>query len=242
MISEIFGLCGSGKSLLLGYLCQRAVQDKNVNFHGLHVSTHRHYNAVFTNFACKGCYKLDFEKLGYYDYHDCLIVIDEIMLLADCRNFKNFGENLKIFFSQHRKKNIDIIYATQFHDDVDKKIRNVTNKIYYIDDMPFDVMRIRRIEPVFDVKSAHVSFSYAPASQDVFFFRKKLWRNIDSYQIINGDSYFTEPVIFSPWDSSAEVAEESEKIGGDTTTYSPRFRVSRFLNLHKRSDKNETIL
>lgn len=199
MISEVFGLCGSGKSLLLGFLCQRAVSGKNVNFHGLHVSTHIEYSAVFTNFYCDGCYKLDFEELGYCDYHDCLIVIDEIMLLADCRNFKNFGENLKIFFSQHRKKNIDIIYATQYHDDVDKKIRNVTENIYYIDSMPFDIMRIRRIEPNFDVKSAHVSFSYAPASQDVFFFRKKLWKNIDSMQIINGSQYFNKPVSFVPW-------------------------------------------
>lgn len=199
MISEIFGLCGSGKSLLLGFLAQRAVSDKNVNFHGLQVSKNRHYNYVLTNFACNGCYKLDFETLGYADYENCLMLIDEIMLLADCRNFKNYGENLKIFFSQHRKKHIDIIYATQFHSDVDKKIRNITDNLYYIDSFPFDIMRIRKIYPVFNVRSADVSFQYAPASQDVFFFRKKLWKNIDSFEIINGKQYFQEPVKFVPW-------------------------------------------
>ena len=158
MISEIFGLCGSGKSLLLGFLCQRAVNDKSVNFHGLQVSSNRHYNAVFTNFYCQGCYKLDFESLGFADYENALIVIDEIMLLADCRNFKSYGENLKIFFSQHRKKHLDIIYATQFHSDVDKKIRNVTDNLYYIDSMPFDIMRVRKIVPSFNVRSADVSF------------------------------------------------------------------------------------
>lgn len=202
MISEIFGLCGSGKSLLLGFLCQRAVNDKNVNFHGLQVSSNRHYNSVFTNFYCKGCYKLDFESLGYADYENSLIVIDEIMLLADCRNFKSYGENLKIFFSQHRKKHLDIVYATQFHNDVDKKIRNVTDNLYYIDSMPFDIMRVRKIQPTFNVRSADVSFSYAPASQDVFFFRKKLWKNVDSYQIINGKSFFSEPVQFLPWEEN----------------------------------------
>lgn len=199
MISEIFGLCGSGKSLLLGFLAQRAVSDKNVNFHGLQVSKNRHYNYVLTNFACNGCYKLDFETLGYADYENCLMLIDEIMLLADCRNFKSYGENLKIFFSQHRKKCIDIIYATQFHSDVDKKIRNITDNLYYIDSFPFDIMRIRKIYPVFNVRSADVSFQYAPASQDVFFFRKKLWKNIDSFEIINGKQYFQEPVKFVPW-------------------------------------------
>lgn len=212
MISEIFGLCGSGKSLLLGFLADRAVRDKNVNFRGLRVSSHRHYNYVLTNFDCFGCYKLDFESLGYADYHDCLMIIDEIMLLADCRNFKNFGENLKIFFSQHRKKHIDIIYATQAHDDVDKKIRNVTDNLYYIDNFPCNIMRVRRIEPKFNINSASVSYEYARASEDVFFFRSKLYKLVNSYDIINNnkDKYFNRPVVFERWDNDFEINEEKE--------------------------------
>ena len=194
MISCVFGLCGSGKSLLLAKIIDRVMHGKSANFHGLHVSSHKHYNRIYTNFLFKDCYKLDFERLGYYDYHDCLIVIDEIMLLADCRNFKTYGENLKLFFSQHRKKNIDIIYATQAFDDVDKKIRNVTDSLYYVDDWYFNCMRVRRIKHCFSVATCSTSYEFTAPCDNVYLYRSKLYSLVDSYELIVADKskYFNE--------------------------------------------------
>lgn len=65
MISGVFGLPGSGKSLFLGMIAQKAVQGKNINFHGLLLGSLRTYKYVYTNFSCKGCYKLDYDNHDY---------------------------------------------------------------------------------------------------------------------------------------------------------------------------------
>ena len=132
MISAIFGLPGSGKSLCLSYIAWRAVNCKSINFHGFHLSTAK-YARVYTNFPFEGAYKLDFESLGKAEYSNCLMLIDEIQLFADSRNFKTFGDNLKYFFSMHRHDKIDIVYASQSFDNVDKRIRSLTDRLYYID-------------------------------------------------------------------------------------------------------------
>ena len=106
MISCLIGLPGSGKSTLLSFLAYRAIMHKSINFHGFHVQT-THYDHVFTNFPANGAYKFDFDKLGYVDYRDCCLLCDEIQLFADSRNFKEFGDNLKFWFSNHRKFRTD---------------------------------------------------------------------------------------------------------------------------------------
>ena len=100
MISCLIGLPGSGKSTLLSYLAYRAIMHKSINFHGFHVQT-THYDHVFSNFPANGAYKFDFDKLGYVDYKECLMLCDEIQLFADSRNFKEFinifhNNNIKI--------------------------------------------------------------------------------------------------------------------------------------------------
>lgn len=75
---------------------------------------------------------MDFEQLGKRDFHDCLMLIDEISLLADCRNFKDFNKDLVYFFSNHRHYNIDIVICGQNFSDADKKIRNIADSLYYI--------------------------------------------------------------------------------------------------------------
>lgn len=204
MITCIFGLCGSGKSLLLGKIASNAIAGKPINKGGLILEPRRmHYDRVYTNFLCPDAYKLDFDLLGFADYHDCLMIIDEAMLLADCRNFKSYGENLKLFFSQHRKKNITIVMATQAMDDLDKKIRNITDKMYYIDDAPLlpNTMRIRRIDYVFDIANCKTTYQYTAPIDNVYYYRPRLYKLIDTFEIIakNKDKYFTELAPSEQW-------------------------------------------
>lgn len=99
MVNGIFALPRTGKTLLLGYLASLAVDGKNVNVKGIPFTSHKKYKYVYTNFYVKGALRLDFEKLGVTDFSDSLILIDEIQLFADSRNFKTFSDNLKFFFS-----------------------------------------------------------------------------------------------------------------------------------------------
>lgn len=200
MISGIFGLPGAGKSLFLGMIADRAVKGKNINTHGLFLGDVKKYDYVFTNFSCSDCYRLNYDELGIKYYHNCLILVDEIMLLSDSRNYKNFSDNLNRFYSEHRKSDCDFIYASQSYDDVDKRIRNRTQQLYYIRDFAFNLSRVSRIDYYFDVSYGKINegYQYASLFTDFFFFRNKYYDLIDTKEIINFD-YRDEPE-YVRWD------------------------------------------
>ena len=91
MIYEIAGLPRSGKTTALAMIAQRCLKGKST------AGIAPHGN-VFTTFYCKGCYKLEFMDLKKYDFSDSLILIDEISLFADNRDFKSFDKDLIYFF------------------------------------------------------------------------------------------------------------------------------------------------
>lgn len=126
MVIEIHGFPGAGKTTVLTMIAQNALKGRSVL--GLPRT-----KQVFTSFPCVGCYQLDFFQLGKLNFHDCLIIIDEISLYADNRNFKSFSDALLYFFKLHRHANISLVWCSQNATDADKKIRGVTEKSYIID-------------------------------------------------------------------------------------------------------------
>ena len=122
----IFGLPGAGKTTFLTKLACRCLAGKST----MGIPAHPR---VFSNFEIPGAYKLDFETLGKFQYHDSLLLIDEIMLLADSRNYKNFDEDLKYFFSHHRKMGVDICYCSQSWENMDKRIRELTDRYFLLE-------------------------------------------------------------------------------------------------------------
>jgi hypothetical protein len=124
MVTGYFGLPGCGKSTILTKIAQKELR---------RIKKGRScYDIVFTNYYCEGCYKLNFEDLGRYETLNALILLDEITLDADNRNFKSFGQEKKEFFLLHRHYNCDIVYFTQQWDGVDKKIRAITSNMYFV--------------------------------------------------------------------------------------------------------------
>lgn len=122
----VFGLPGAGKTTYLTMLGSRCIAGKSP---GMGIPVH---SKVFSNFELAGAYKLDFDTLGIYLYEDALILIDEIMLLADSRNFKDFPESLKYFFSHHRKFNCTVVYCSQSWQNMDKRIRELTDHYFLL--------------------------------------------------------------------------------------------------------------
>lgn len=94
MVQGVFGLPGSGKSTYLAKLAKKSFKK---------------YDRVYSNFYIRGCYQLDFDTLGLVDYSDCLILIDEISLFCDCRNWKNFSSDMVYFWTNHRHYGVDIV-------------------------------------------------------------------------------------------------------------------------------------
>lgn len=120
-VSLYFGLPGCGKTTLLSKLAIMAVKSKR-------------YQNVWSNvaIAVPGVTYIDNSCIGVYSLTDGLLLIDEATLFADSRDHKNFSKSLVQFFLLHRHYNVDVILFTQQWNGVDKKIRVITDRVYYV--------------------------------------------------------------------------------------------------------------
>lgn len=125
MFTCYFGFPGCGKTT---FLTKIAVKELRKIKRGK-----SRYDKVLSNVPIGGCYPVDFVRdCGVLDIQNALILIDEITLLADNRDFKNFSKTLKEFCLLHRHYKCDLIYFTQFYNNVDKKIRDITSHTFFV--------------------------------------------------------------------------------------------------------------
>lgn len=120
-ISLYFGLPGCGKTTLLTKFALDAVRKGKYQF----VYTNVHLNVP-------GVTIIDNECIGQYELENCLLLIDEATLFADSRDYKNFSKGRLEYFLEHRHRNADIVLFTQQWDGVDRKIRVITDRVYYV--------------------------------------------------------------------------------------------------------------
>lgn len=120
-VKLFFGLPGCGKTTILAQMACQAVKC-------------RRYAHVYTNvrMTVPGVVYIDNDCIGRYDLSDCLLLIDEATLFADNRSHKEFGKDKISFFLLHRHYNTDIVLFTQQWDGVDRKIRVITDRVYYV--------------------------------------------------------------------------------------------------------------
>lgn len=137
MVTGVFGLPGAGKSTFLAWCASRASRGKSLRIGlgaagGVDLQSQRKYDRIYSNFPLLGCYPLDWDSLGVVNYSNCLILIDEIMMLADSRAWKSYPENIKYFFSMHRHYSVDVIWCSQSYKDCDLRIRNLSEQFLHI--------------------------------------------------------------------------------------------------------------
>lgn len=120
-VSLYFGLPGAGKTTLMCYKAIKGLKSK-------------HYRNVYGNvrMMIDGYTYIDNDCIGQYDLSDCLLLIDEATLFADSRAYKSFGKDKLEYFLEHRHYNADICLFTQQWDGVDRKIRVITDRVYYV--------------------------------------------------------------------------------------------------------------
>ena len=122
MIKGYFGTPGVGKTTNLVKIARKE-QRRLI----------KRYKTIYTvNCDIKGCIRItkqDFEK---YRFEDALILWDEITLDYDNRDFKSFSPEAKQSWLLHRHIGLDVIYVTQNFENVDKKIRDLTIELWYM--------------------------------------------------------------------------------------------------------------
>lgn len=129
MISCYFGVPRVGKNTMATMFARKGLVQR-IGFMGL--TGRKRYNHVYTDFPCEGCEIIDFEKLGKYKFYNSLIIFGEMALEADNREYKKFSKDIRDFLVLHAHLHNDIIYLTQDYSNVDKKIRMLTEELWYL--------------------------------------------------------------------------------------------------------------
>lgn len=116
-----FGVPGSGKTTFAAYLAKKRV---------------KRGGKVLSNVPIKGTYKAERGDYGYYMINDCLLLIDEAGIDFNNRDFKDKVKQLTkeeiYFFKYHRHYNVDIAVFSQYYNDADKKLRDLTTRLYIV--------------------------------------------------------------------------------------------------------------
>lgn len=121
-VKLFFGLPGCGKTTILTYFAVK------------YTKKHSPYKNVYCNIGLNvpGVIQINNSDVGQYQLEDGVLLIDEASLFADSRDYKNFNEKLLSFFLLHRHYRVDIILFNQGWDAVDKRIRVITDRVYYV--------------------------------------------------------------------------------------------------------------
>lgn len=117
-LTLIYGKKGCGKSTIAQKLIYKHYK------RGWHI----YYNEGDSRFRAGT--PVDASKLWTYDYKPhSLIIIDEVNLLWDNRQFKTFPKELAAWFRLQRHYKVKVILFSQTAD-ADKKIRDLTDRVY----------------------------------------------------------------------------------------------------------------
>lgn len=124
-IKLYFGLPGSGKSTTaaaLAYKFSPVINKKS------------RYTNVYTNFEikCPGVTIIDNDCIGQYLLTKCALIVDEALIFANSRDYKNFSKSLLKFMTQHRHFRCDLYFFSQRYNGLDLNIRALTEEVNYI--------------------------------------------------------------------------------------------------------------
>lgn len=166
------GIPGSGKSTIAALIARKVLKKKK--------------RAVYSNFAIKGTYEFSIkDDLGYYDISNSVLILDELGVDLDNRNWKNnFTQDQVYFIKHHRHYNVDIYGFSQSFD-MDSKMRNLAReyRIVYKSFIPFFVVS-RSIGRKIDINKDTgeiIDRYYWKFMSRKFYFMPKSWKLFNSY-------------------------------------------------------------
>lgn len=136
----VFGKKGSGKSTLMVKL---AIKYRKKGFN------------VYCNTLIPGTYYIDTEDIGLVDIPpNSVLMIDEVGMIWDNRDFKNFKNYIRDYFKlQRHYRHVVYLFSQSF--DIDKKLRDLTDHMYLIGNL-FNCLSVaRRITKTITITEAN---------------------------------------------------------------------------------------
>lgn len=116
-LNMVFGKKGSGKSTLLTKLALNYIKKGR---------------KVYSTEKIVGTYHISPEDVGYYEFDEnSVVLIDEVGMVWDNRDFKNFKTDVRDWFKLQRHRKITVYLFSQSFD-VDKKIRDLCDNMYLL--------------------------------------------------------------------------------------------------------------
>lgn len=130
----IFGKKGSGKTTTLTKIALDEIKKKK---------------KVYSTIEIPGTEVFEVDEIGYKTFPpDSVVLIDEVGMIWDSRDFSKFPKEVRDFFKFQRQYKIKVYLFSQTFD-VDKKIRDLTDEMYLLKNFArvFSVQRriIKRI-------------------------------------------------------------------------------------------------
>ncbi len=115
----LFGLPGCGKTTLSTKLAYEHLNNGWI---------------VYSDIRIPGTYYFDIEEWDgtFTPPPDTVLILDEIGIYFSNRDFAKFKKTLLYWFKMHRHYKVKIIYNSQSYNDMDKKIRDLTDELMII--------------------------------------------------------------------------------------------------------------
>lgn len=113
----IFGKKGCGKSTTIAKLIQKHHKDGWI---------------CFSTIECPNSYYIDPSIIGNYWFpENSVVFIDEVGMIWDNRDFKNFRPEVRDWFKYQRHNKVKVYLFSQTFD-IDKKLRDLTDAMYLL--------------------------------------------------------------------------------------------------------------
>lgn len=124
----VFGKKGSGKTTLIVKLAQQSL---------------RKHKIVYSTIDIPGCRTFDVQLIGKYNFpENSVVFIDEVGMIWDNRDYKNFRSDVRDWFKLQRHNKVTVYLFSQTFD-VDVKLRNLTDYMYLVQNH-FGILSIAR--------------------------------------------------------------------------------------------------
>ena len=205
----IFGKKGSGKTTYMAKLAYKYTKKGR---------------PVFANVDIPCTYRFDDKDIGYFSFpENSVILIDEVGMIWDNRNFKNFDSSVRDYFKlQRHYKHTVYLFSQSF--DIDKKLRDLTDQMYTIQNFFNCLTVLRRVNKKIVVVPASANNGESKIS-DEYEFESLFFFWCGSIQFLWLPAWSG---LFNSYECRQLPAKDFVKVGGQIAKHNFLYRVRDF--------------